>query len=429
MRKYQKGFGGHLESETIPGALPFSQNSPQQCPMGLYAEQLSGTAFTVPRALNQRSWLYRKRPSVCAGPMRKIQSPQGFVKPVDCVLEARQLRWDPLDNFVENRDDDFVESLLTVSAAGSAEDRHGLMILHYAFEKNMDRKAFCSNDGDLLFVPQKGCLDIETEFGLMDVEPMEIAVIPRGIHFSIKSNEDAACGYLLEVYDGHFELPDLGPIGANGLANPQDFEIPCAFYDEKREKEDAEWHLITKYGNEFYEQTAKCPFDVLGWRGNYHPYKYDLRKFNTINSVSYDHPDPSIFTVLTCKSGGYPPGTALADFVIFPPRWLCARDTFRPPYFHRNCMSEFMGLIKGEYDAKEGGGFLPGGASLHSIMVPHGPDGETVKKAATKDTSVPEFVGSGSMAFMFESSLFLKVNPRLFVKSQSNYEQIWQNIP
>ena len=413
-----------MESEAVKGALPHGQNSPQQCPLGLYAEQLSGTAFTVPRALNQRSWLYRKRPSVCAGVLQKVKCPKGFVKPGECKLEAAPLRWDPLEKFVEAANGDFAEGLLTVAAAGNAEDKHGLMIMHYAFENPMVTKAFTSNDGDFLIVPQNGKLSITTEFGLLEVDPLEVAVIPRGMRFQV-SGTTKCSGYMLEVYDGHFELPDLGPIGANGLANPQDFEMPVASFKEDSEQ----WTLVAKYGNEFYEQKGPCPFDVVAWRGNYYPYKFNLERFNTINTVSFDHPDPSIFTVLTCKGGAYPPGTALADFVIFPPRWLCASNTFRPPYFHRNCMSEYMGLITGEYDAKEGGGFVPGGASLHSIMIPHGPDGDTVGKAVKKDTSVPEFVGKGSMAFMFESSLYLKVNPLLQNAAQKDYHQVWQNIP
>lgn len=421
--EYQKGFGGHLESEAVKGALPIGQNSPQECPLGLYAEQLSGTAFTVPRVLNQRSWLYRKKPSVCTAKMKRVTAPKGFVKPETCVLEGKPLRWDPLHNLIDKKAD-FVDSLLTVAATGCVESKHGLMILFYHFEKQMEKKAFSNNDGDLLIVPQNGKLSITTEFGILEVDALEVAVIPRGIRFQVNCT-NAVSGYILEVYDGHFEIPDLGPIGANGLANPQDFEIPkAAFLDDSDG-----WKLVTKYGNDFYEQNGPCPFDVRAWRGNYHPYKYDLQNFNIINTVSYDHPDPSIFTVLTCKTGGYPPGTALADFVIFPPRWLCAKDTFRPPYFHRNCMSEFMGLVSGCYDAKEAGGFLPGGASLHSIMVPHGPDGETVTKAIKKNTNVPEFVGAGSMAFMFESGLYLKVNPALLTAIQSNYEDVWLNIP
>ena len=264
----------------------------------------------------------------------------------------------------------------------------------------MEREAFYSSDGDFLILPQQGDLDITTEFGKIYVRPNEVVVIPRGIKYHVKIANGPARGYILELYSHHhFELPQLGPIGSNGLANARDFEIPTAKFEEDMN----EYTIFNKFGGQLFKARQNhSPFDVVAWHGTYYPYKYDLGKFNTMGSLSYDHPDPSIFTVLTAQSDHE--GTAIADFVIFPPRWLVQENTFRPPWFHRNNMSEFMGLVSGEYDAKEGGGFAPGGASLHNIMGSHGPDVETYDKATTAKLE-PRKVGQGSLAFMFESSL------------------------
>lgn len=274
---------------------------------------------------------------------------------------------------------------------------------------------------------------VKTEFGSLKVEVNEICVVPRGIVFQVDcldpSTAPFARGYILEIFSGHFELPDLGPIGANGLANPQDFLYPRAEFD-REDSQNGTWTVLNKFGNElFAAERSGSPFNVVAWRGNYAPFKYNLARFNTINSVSWDHPDPSIFTVLTCKGG--PAGDPIADFVIFPPRWQVAEHTFRPPYFHRNAMSEFMGLILGDYEAKQDGGFQPGGASLHSLMTPHGPDAITFK-AATADPDVPQTprkVAEGTMAFMFETSLMLAVTPWALARIQKNYCQVWADLP
>lgn len=265
-----------------------------------------------------------------------------------------------------------------------------------------------------------------TEFGLLVVPPNHIAVIQRGIRFSIDPTDGDCRGYLLEIFNGHFELPDLGPIGANGLANPQDFFYPTAAYDREDE---GPWSIVNKFmGKLFIAKQDHSPFNVLGWRGNYVPFIYDLARFNTINTVSHDHPDPSIFTVLTCRNGIATPGTALADFAIFPPRWAVAEHTFRPPYFHRNCMSEFMGLICGAYEAKKEG-FLAGGASLHSLMTPHGPDSATYDQAS-KVALQPVRVADGTMAFMFETSLMLRISKWAMECGclQSDYWKAWQGL-
>lgn len=322
---------------------------------------------------------------------------------------------------MEAGDVDFVDGLRTICRAGSPATRNGLAIHIYTAGVGMGRRAMNNSDGDLLVVPQQGALMVRTELGRLQVGPNEILVIPRNIRFSIDPDQDGAAGgirgYVLEVYNGHFELPDLGPIGSNGLANPQDFQYPTAW----AEREDASWTIINKYQGDLWVAIQDhSPFDVVGWRGNYAPYKYDLGRFMVINTVSHDHPDPSIFTVLTCKSAI--PGQAIADFAIFPPRWAVAEHTFRPPYFHRNVMSEFMGLIHGSYEAKQGG-FLPGGASLHSIGSPHGPDVASWEAASQADLK-PVRVADGTMAFMFESSLMMRVTG--WAKATGIQQDYWQ---
>ncbi|RHZ68909.1 hypothetical protein Glove_292g35 [Diversispora epigaea] len=428
--KYLEGFGNHFTSEALPDALPKVRNTPQKCPYGLYAEQLSGTAFTVDRKHNQRSWLYRVKPSVCHEPFQKASNLGGnivsnFAGASYVKFIPDQIRWSPfklLNNNKENKEN-FIEGLNTLAGAGEPSVKHGLAIHIYLAYTNMINTAFYNSDGDFLIVPQQGRLDITTEFGRMMVSPGEITVIPRGIKFSVNLPDGPSRGYILEVFDNHFELPDLGPIGANGLANPRDFQTPIAHYENDKLNND--YNVVNKYVGQMYVvKQDHSPFDVIAWHGNYVPYKYDLEKFCPLNSVSFDHIDPSIFTVLTCKSAF--PGTAIADFIAFPPRWVVQDNTFRPPYFHRNCMSEFLGLIKGSYDAKVEG-FLPGGASLHSFMTPHGPDAKTFERASNEELK-PVKIAETALAFMFESSLMLGVTPWGEPEVQDNYNTVWKNL-
>ncbi|UXI18474.1 methylmalonic aciduria and homocystinuria type C protein [Sarcoptes scabiei] len=422
--KYLSGFGNEFSSEDsrCPGSLP-DQNNPQVCPYKLYSEQLSGSAFTAPRGALKRSWLFRIRPSVLHGPFRpyddRIESPWQNVRQTPA-----QLRWNPfLMPSLQGKKVDFIDGLAVICGAGDSSSRHGLASYIYAINTSMNRKCFYNSDGDFLIVPQQGTLFIRTEFGRMTVSPNEICVIQQGMKFSIDITEESR-GYVLEVFDGHFELPNLGPIGANGLANPRHFLTPVAHFEDS----EGEYTLINKYCGTYHVATINhSPFDVVAWTGNYVPYKYDLSKFMVINTVSYDHADPSIFTVLTCPSTR--PGIAIADFVIFPPRWSVAMNTFRPPYYHRNCMSEFMGLITGSYEAKQEG-FKAGGASLHSMMTAHGPDADCFEKASN-DRLQPVRVADGTMAFMFESSLQLRVTDWALNKSgvlDHNYSNCWQKL-
>ena len=418
---YHSGFGNEFASEAVPGALPVGQNSPQQAPHGLYAEQLSGTPFTAPRALNRRTWAYRLRPSVTHKPYTPLPQKMLRSTPFDEVpTPPNQLRWDPIA--IPKESTDFVDGLITIAGNGDSSMHSGVAIHVYVANKSMVNRAFYNADGELLIVPQLGALLIHTEFGRIDLKPGEICVIQRGIKFRVELLEKEARGYICENYGGLFRLPDLGPIGANGLANPRDFQTPHAAYEDR----DGDFRVAAKFLGRLWEaQYDHSPLDVVAWHGNYAPYKYDLARFNCINSVSFDHPDPSIYTVLTSPSEI--PGTANCDFVIFPPRWMVAEHTFRPPWFHRNFMNEFMGLIFGEYDAKAEG-FVPGGASLHNCMSGHGPDAETYQKASTAELKPQKL--TDTLAFMFETRFICKPTKYAMetAELQHDYFECWQGL-
>jgi len=413
------GFGNHFETEALPGALP-AQNSPQRCPYGLYAEQLSGTAFTAPRAANRRSWLYRIRPAAQQGRFRPY-SHERFHAAFAEFPPPDQLRWDPLP--IPTAPTDFLDGLLKMGGNGGAAEQTGAAIHLYAANRPMLRRALYDADGELLLVPQLGRLLLTTELGRLLVEPQQIAVIPRGVRFRVELPDGEARGYACENFGAPLRLPDLGPIGANGLACERDFHAPVAWYEDTSEDHE----LIAKFMGRLWATTLDhSPFDVVAWRGNYAPYQYDLRRFNTMGSVSYDHPDPSIFLVL--QSISETPGVDSLDFVIFPPRWLAMEHTFRPPWFHRNVASEFMGLIAGVYDAKAEG-FAPGGASLHNCMSGHGPDAATFEAASRADTSQPAHL-TATMAFMFETRRVI-IPTRAALQSpqlQPDYAHCWQGL-
>jgi homogentisate 1,2-dioxygenase len=420
--KYLSGFNNEHATEARPGVLPVGRNSPQKGPLGLYPEQLSGTAFTMSRKENYRSWLYRIRPSVIHGQFRQIPNGQWQSAPsIDGPVTPMQLRWDPLPRLNSKRD--FIAGIETYALNGSVTERTGSAVHMYRCNEDMHDRFFYNADGDMLIVPQAGQLQIHTEFGLLEIGPTEISVIPRGVKFRVTLPEGDAVGYICENYGAKFELPSLGPIGANGLAAPRDFEYPVAAFEDKP----GQYRLCTKFCGHLWEADIEhSPLDVVGWFGNYAPFKYDLKRFNTINTVSFDHPDPSIFTVLTSPS--LTAGQANVDFVIFPPRWMVAEDTFRPPYFHRNIMSEFMGLIHGVYDAKPDGGFTPGGASLHNCMQAHGPESAAFD-AATEAQLKPEYQGN-TLAFMFESCLVYQPTRQALASPslQADYLKCWANL-
>ena len=420
-RTYQSGFGNEFSTEALPGTLPQGQNSPQKVAHGLYAEQLSGTAFTAPRSENQRSWLYRIRPAAMHQPFAKVFHPTLQSGPFNEVAASpNQLRWNPFP--IPSTPADFIEGLITIAGNGSAESQTGVAIHVYAANRSMQDRFFYNADGELLIVPQQGGLSLRTELGVLDIVSGEIAVIPRGVRFAVDLQDDSARGYVCENYGQLLRLPDLGPIGANGLANPRDFLAPVAAFEDR----EGRFELLAKFAGKLWSAAIDhSPLDVVAWHGNYAPYKYHLAHFNAINSVSFDHADPSIFTVLTSPSGI--PGTANMDFVIFPPRWMVAEHTFRPPWFHRNVMSEYMGLVYGEYDAKAEG-FVPGGGSLHNCMSGHGPDATTFE-AASNVTLQPQKLDK-TMAFMFETRLLIHPT-RVAIESpqlQKDYLQCWHGL-
>ncbi len=415
---YLNGLGNHFSSEAVEGSLPQGQNSPQRCAYGLYAEQFSGSAFTQPRSHNLRSWLYRIQPSVSQGEWTPFD---GGAWTGETHPTPNALRWNPLP--IPKKPTDFIDGTSLLLTAGEFDMRRGCSIYLYAISAPMKERFFSNADGEFLIVPQEGELLIETELGKIELLPHEIAVLPRGIRFQVNPVAKQARGYLCENFGAPFRLPDLGPIGANGLANPRDFEVPVAAFYEST----GQYTLVHKFSNCLWTAPLKHhALNVVAWHGNHVPYKYDLRKFNTINTVSYDHPDPSIFTVLTSPTDTA--GLANIDFVIFPPRWMVAEHTFRPPYYHRNIMNEYMGLIHGVYDAKTGGGFVPGGGSLHNCMTPHGPDGDAFEKAS-KAPLKPHYIAK-TMAFMFETSLPFQVSKWGMAGGllQKNYQKVWQNL-
>jgi len=419
---YMSGFGNSFETEALPGALPIGRNSPQRCAYGLYAEQLSGSPFTAPRGSNVRSWLYRIRPSVKhSGRFAKVDA--GLWRTAPCFeqeISIAQLRWDPAP--IPKQDMTFLRGVQTMTTAGDVNTQAGMAAHVYLITKSMVDQHFYNADGEMMFVPQQGNLRFVTEFGRIDAEPGEIAVIPRGVKFRVEITGGPARGYLCENYGGAFTLPERGPIGANCLANARDFLTPVAAYEDK----DTPTELFVKWGGQlFVTRLPHSPIDVVAWHGNYAPYKYDLRAFSPVGAISFDHPDPSIFTVLTSPSETA--GTANIDFVIFPERWLVAENTFRPPWYHMNIMSEFMGLIYGVYDAKPQG-FTPGGISLHNMMLPHGPDREAFDHASNSELKPVKL--TGTMAFMFETRYPQRITTHAAKSStlQDDYADCWKGL-
>ena len=420
---YQRGFGNEFTTEAVAGALPAGRNSPQRAPLGLYAEQLSGTAFTQPRAVNRRTWVYRIIPSAAHPAFRRIGNGRLRGTPFDEIEpDPNRMRWDPLPLPREDEAADWIDGLYTVAGNGDIATRAGLAIHLYAANRDMTDRYFVDSDGELLFVPELGAIVLHTELGPLRVSPGEIAVVPRGIRFRVELADRLARGYVGENFGASFTLPERGPIGANGLANERDFLSPHAAFEERG----GTVQVVNKFGGNLWAADYDhSPLDVVAWHGNYAPYKYDTANFMVLGTISFDHPDPSIFTVLTSPSDS--PGLANADFVIFAPRWLVGEDTFRPPWFHRNIMSEYMGLVRGAYDAKAEG-FVPGGASLHNTFASHGPDAETYAKASTAELTPQKL--DDTLAFMFESRWTILPTRQAYEAShrQRDYDAVWSGL-
>jgi len=422
---YQRGFGNTFSSEAVKGALPVGQNSPQRAPRGLYAEGVSGSAFTAPRAENLNAWLYKLRPSAMHGPYAPIADGKtaGLLRsgPFDeAKTPPNRLRWNPLP--IPARPTDFIDGLVTMAGSGDPAAHSGIGVHVYCANRSMTDRYFHDADGEMMIIPQQGGLLIFSELGKIQAEPGEIAVVPRGIKFKVGLLDGAARGYVCENYGAPFRLPELGPIGSQGLAQKRDFLAPVAAFEDRSGK----CEVVAKFlGNLWAAEYRHSPLDVVAWHGNCVPYKYDLARFMVINTVSFDHPDPSIFTVLTSPSGQ--PGVANCDFVIFPPRWMVAEHSFRPPWFHRNVMSELMGLVHGVYDAKAEG-FLPGGISIHNCLQGHGPDVATFDKASAVDLQPHKI--EDTLAFMWESKFVFR--PTKFAlgapQLQKNYDAVWSGF-
>lgn len=393
---YMPGFGNDFETEALPGALPQGMNSPQKCEYGLYAEQLSGTAFTAPSHQNERTWCYRIRPSVKHSyRYKKIDVPYWKSAPnIDPdVVSLGQYRWSPFD--ANGQDLNWITGMRTMTSAGDVNTQVGMASHVYLVTKSMEDEYFFSADSELLVVPQEGRIRFYTELGIIDLEPKEIAIIPRGLVYRVELLEGPARGFVCENYGQKFELPARGPIGANCMANPRDFKTPVAAFEDR----EVTSTVTVKWCGQFHvTEIQQSPLDVVAWHGNYAPIKYDLRAYCPVGAVLFDHPDPSIFTVLTAPSGQ--PGTANIDFVLFRERWMVAEDTFRPPWYHKNIMSELMGNIYGVYDAKPDG-FAPGGISLHNMMLPHGPDKNAFEGASNSKLQAEKL--DNTMSFMFET--------------------------
>jgi homogentisate 1,2-dioxygenase len=412
---YQSGFGNHFATEAVPGALPVGRNSPQKVPFGLYAEQLSGTSFTSPRGENRRTWVYRMRPSASHPPFHPTSA--GSIVSEFAPSTPNRLRWSPLE--MPAAPTSWLDGLFTLGGNGSPAQGSGAAVHVYVANASMVHTCFFDSDGELLIVPQHGRLRIPTELGVLELAPGECGVIPRGMRFRVELLDADARGYVCENYGAAFRLPELGPIGSNGLANPRDFLAPVAAFEDV----DHNTRLVQKFQGALWSTTIDhSPLDVVAWHGNLVPYKYDLARFNTIGSISFDHPDPSIFTVLTSPSDTH--GVANCDFVIFPPRWLVAEATFRPPWFHRNVMSELMGLVRGVYDAKAEG-FVPGGASLHNCMNAHGPDRASYEKAISAELAPQKL--DDTLAFMFETRWVIAPTKQALDNAalQQDYDTHW----
>jgi homogentisate 1,2-dioxygenase len=419
--QYQSGFGNEFATEALTGALPRDQNSPQQVPYGLYHEQLNGTAFTAPRGMNRSAWTYRIRPSAAHKPFQPISSRLFRSGPFNEVPPTpNQLRWKPLP--IPTEPTDFVDGIITLGGNGDPSVQEGVGIHVYAANRSMPDRFFYDADGELLIVPQLGRLRVHTELGILDLSPCEICVIPRGVKFRVELLDPGIRGYICENYGQQLRLPDLGPIGTFGLANSRDFQAPVAAFEDR----DGDFRVVAKYGGGLWEaEIDHSPLDVVAWRGNYVPYKYDLNRFNCINTVTFDHPDPSIYCVLASPSAI--PGTSNVELGCFPPRWSVAEHTFRPPPFHRNIASEFLGQIAGQYIGKAEG-FAPGSASLHNCMSGHGPDAEAYERGRTADLK-PQFLDN-TMTFLFETQLPIRLT-KFAVETDTlerDYYVHWQGL-
>jgi homogentisate 1,2-dioxygenase len=420
---YLAGFGRALQSEALPGALPRAQNSPRPAPYGLYCESINGTAFTVRRAENRRTWLYRIRPSLVQSRLEPATRPRLAGRFDDGLTAPNLTRWRPLPLPPAEQPTDFVDGLATLAGAGDPHLRTGLAIHLYAANADMRDRCFYDADGDLLLVPELGALRIRTELGWLRVRPGELAIMPRGIKFSVELPDGASRGVVLELYGNGFRLPERGPIGANGLADERHFLAPVAAYEDRA---CPGYEVLVKHGGQLFRATIDhVPYDVVAWHGNHVPCKYDLAHFNAMGSVSFDHPDPSILTVLTCPLDDH--GNNMADVLVFSGRWEVAEHTFRPPYYHRNVATEFSYIVA---LPEPYSGFEKGAYFLSPSMTPHGISGRAHRQALEADDA-PRRLPDGSIWVMFETALGLRLTPWAMASGNRDdaYHELWTDMP
>lgn len=406
--KYLSGFGSTVQSEALPGAVPAGQNSPHHPPYGLHAEQINGVPFTVPRFGNARTWMYRIRPSVNHGEFSPREGGQFGLTYLEGAAGPDLLGWCPRP--MPDEATDFLDGLATVVGSGHPSDGPGFALHSYVATKDMVDVALYDADGDLMILPDTGRLRLQSELGWLEVGPGQLAVIPRGLVFSVALVDGPARGFVGETYGRHFHLPERGPIGSNGLADERHFEMPVAAWED-REVSDG-FVIVAKMGGRLYEaRRSHSPFDVVGWHGKYAPYRYDLARFNAMGTVTWDHPDPSIYTVMSAPL--HEAGQNLADLVVFPnPRYEVAQHTFRPPFFHRNAATELNFIVKGPSNPSEvftrGGLFMTPPFSAHGVAV------ETIERTLAQsedEASQPKKMAGSSLWLQFESALPLRVSP------------------
>lgn len=422
-------------SEAVSGAVPAVNNSPQKPPLGLRTERISGGSFVAPRELSYQTWLYRLRASIAHSDWARLRvsgadegyGPPSPVRPANVTPNSRLWGGFPAPAAGSH----WANGQQLLGRNGDPQAKEGMALWVFSVTASMPpRQAFASLDGEALVIPQSGALDIQTELGRLVVRQNEIAVIPRNVRYRVCLPEGKPCrGYVCELYQGHFRLPDLGVIGSTGLANVRDFQVPKAFVDATVHShlgttqapgpgaptgvDDGEWSIVARLvGNLWHCTQAHTPFDVVGWHGTCYPFKYDLARFCALGNLVFDEHDPSLFVVLTARHHGAEPTTAVVDFAVIPPRWMAARDTNWLPYFHRNTMQEFFGPIVALQDGAhplnatgETNRFAPFGAGLNGCMSTHGPSERDFQAARARDTTTPAFVGGdeGVTIFLVET--------------------------
>lgn len=418
---YLHGFGNYHSSEALPGAVPLVNNAPQVPPLNLRTERVSGSAFTATRDRNFQTWLYRANSSLQHGEFVPLEVTSGYGPDLQAKhLNPNSVSWDnvPVPEVAH-----WINGQQFMGRNGEPQKKEGIAIWLFNVTQDMPaRHAFSSLDGELLVVPQSGAIDITTEMGRMVVRQNEIAVIPRNLRHRVTLIDGKPCrGYVCELYQGHFQLPNLGIIGSTGLANVRDFEIPTAYFEGQvvdgkavAATSEGEWTIVSRLDTRRWHCTqSRTPFDVAGWHGTSYPYKYDLAKFCVMGNLLFDEHDPCLFTVLSAPNHGASPGTAVVDFAVIPPRYMSAEDTMWLPYFHRNTMQEFYAPIVYDQDPqhpfnrqsrKGGNRFKPFAAGLHGAMSTHGPGEAEFQMMRRIDTLTPTKIGTeGVLVFLFET--------------------------